>query len=484
MKMNDVTKQHRNLIAGEWVESADVNENRNPANTDEIVGLYARASKDDAARAIAAARAAFPAWSKSGPQQRHDLLKKVSDTIAARAEELGELLAREEGKTFAEAKGEVMRASQVFGFFAGETLRQTGDAIDSVRPGVEVMVQREALGVIGLITPWNFPIAIPAWKIAPALAFGNCVVIKPADLTPGCAWALAEIIHEAGAPEGVFNLVMGRGSEIGAEILDSPEVDAVSFTGSVETGRMVAEKCVAQMKKVQLEMGGKNPLVVLDDADLDTAVNCALNGAFFSTGQRCTASSRLIVTAGIHDRFVAALTEKLNSLKVGDPMDGLVHIGPVVDESQLEQNRRYVKIGQEEGATLVCGGEVIEGATPGHFMTPALFTGTTNEMRINREEIFGPVATVIKVADYDEALRLANDTDFGLSAGICTTNLGHAAHFRRNAEAGMVMVNLPTAGVDYHTPFGGRKGSSYGPREQGQYAREFYTTVKTTYIQA
>ncbi|MGR3591001.1 MAG: aldehyde dehydrogenase family protein [Limimaricola soesokkakensis] len=484
MKMNDVTKQHRNLIAGEWVEGSDVNENRNPANTDEIVGLYARASKDDAKRAIAAARAAFPAWSRSGPQQRHDLLKKVSDTIAARAEELGELLAREEGKTFAEAKGEVMRASQVFGFFAGETLRQTGDAIDSVRPGVEVMVQREALGVIGLITPWNFPIAIPAWKIAPALAYGNCVVLKPADLTPGCAWALAEILHEAGVPEGVFNLVMGRGSEVGAEILDNPEIDAVSFTGSVETGRMVAEKCVAQMKKVQLEMGGKNPLVVLDDADLDTAVNCALNGAFFSTGQRCTASSRLIVTEGIHDRFVEALTEKLRALKVGDPMDGAVHIGPVVDENQLEQNKRYVKIGQEEGATLVCGGEVIEGATPGHFMTPALFTGTTNEMRINREEIFGPVATVIKVADYDEALHVANDTDFGLSAGICTTSLSRAAHFRRHAEAGMVMVNLPTAGVDYHTPFGGRKGSSYGPREQGQYAREFYTTVKTTYIQA
>ncbi|MBB3712642.1 aldehyde dehydrogenase (NAD+) [Limimaricola variabilis] len=484
MKMNDVTKQHRNLIAGEWVEGAEINENRNPANTDEIVGRYARASRDDAKRAIAAARAAFPAWSKSGPQQRHDLLKRVSDTIAARVDELGELLAREEGKTFAEAKGEVMRASQVFGFFAGETLRQTGDAIDSVRPGVEVMVQREALGVIGLITPWNFPIAIPAWKIAPALAYGNCVVLKPADLTPGCAWALAEILHEAGVPEGVFNLVMGRGSEVGAEILDNPEIDAVSFTGSVETGRMVAEKCVAQMKKVQLEMGGKNPLVVLDDADLDTAVDCALNGAFFSTGQRCTASSRLIVTEAIHDRFVEALTEKLRALKVGDPMDGAVHIGPVVDENQLEQNKRYVTIGQEEGATLVCGGEVIEGPTPGHFMTPALFTNTTNEMRINREEIFGPVATVIKVVDYDEALRVANDTDFGLSAGICTTSLGHAAHFRRNAEAGMVMVNLPTAGVDYHTPFGGRKGSSYGPREQGQYAREFYTTVKTSYIKA
>ncbi|SDE76599.1 aldehyde dehydrogenase family protein [Limimaricola pyoseonensis] len=484
MDMRNITDPHRNLIDGEWVEGASVNENRNPANTDEVVGRYARASRDDARRAIAAARAAFPEWSRSGPQQRHDLLKAVSDRIAARADELGRLLAREEGKTLAEARGEVMRASQVFGFFAGETLRQTGDLVDSVRPGVEVTVQREALGVIGLITPWNFPIAIPAWKIAPALAYGNCVVLKPADLTPGCAWAIAEILAEAGVPKGVFNLVMGRGSEVGAEILENPEIDAVSFTGSVETGRMVAETCVARMKKVQLEMGGKNPLVVLDDADLDTAVDCALNGAFFSTGQRCTASSRLIVTEGIHDRFVTALTEKLEALKVGDPLDPATQIGPVVDEGQLEQNRRYVKIGREEGATLVCGGELIEGATPGHFMTPALFTNTTNEMRINREEIFGPVATVIKVADYDEALRVANDTGFGLSAGICTTSLGRASHFRRHAEAGMVMVNLPTAGVDYHTPFGGRKGSSYGPREQGQYAREFYTTVKTAYIKA
>ena len=482
MEMSSVMDVHKNLIAGEWVGGDDINENRNPANTDEIVGVYARAGREDAARAIAAAREAFPAWSQTGPQQRHDLLRAVSDRIAGRRDELGELLAREEGKTLAEAKGEVMRASQVFGFFAGECLRQSGELLDSVRPGVEVMVQREALGVVGIITPWNFPIAIPAWKIAPALAFGNCVVFKPADLTPGCAWAIVEILHECGAPKGVINLVMGRGAEVGAELLESAEVDAISFTGSVDTGRAVAEACARGMKKAQLEMGGKNPLVVLDDADLDIAVECALNGAFYSTGQRCTASSRLIVEAGIHDRFVEALAERLRALKVGDPLDAATQIGPVVDERQMAQNRRYLDIGREEGARLVCGGEALELATPGHFMSPALFADTHNGMRICREEIFGPVATVIKVADYHEALTVANDTEFGLSAGICTQSLARATHFRRHAEAGMVMVNLPTAGVDYHTPFGGRKGSSYGPREQGRYAREFYTTVKTSYV--
>lgn len=482
MNQQTTAQLKRNLVGGEWIEGASVNANINPANTDEIVGHYARGTRADAAHAISSARAAFADWRHSGPQVRHDILKAVSDGIAARKGELGELLAREEGKTLPEATGEVMRASQVFGFFAGECLRQTGDLVDSVRPGIEVMMQREPVGVVGLITPWNFPIAIPAWKIAPALAHGNCVVLKPADLTPGCAWALAEILHEAGIPPGVFNLVMGRGSEVGAEILENPDIDAVSFTGSAATGRRVAEACAGSLKKVQLEMGGKNPLVVLDDADLDTAVECALNGAFYSTGQRCTASSRLIVEKGIHDSFVEALEKRLRALRVGDPLAPETQIGPVVDEGQLASIEQYIRIGTDEGARLVCGGERVEGAAPGHLLAPALFTGTTNDMRISREEIFGPVANVIKVDDYDAALQVANDTEFGLSAGICTTSLARATHFRRNAEAGMVMVNLPTAGVDYHTAFGGRKGSSYGPREQGAYAREFYTTVKTAYV--
>lgn len=471
-----------NLIGGEWVEGTSVNENRNPANTDEIVGKYARASRKDAAKAIAAAREASMAWRNSGPQLRHDMLRKVSDEIAARKQELGELLAREEGKTLPEAIGEVARAAQIFGFFAGECLRQAGELIDSVRPNIEVMIQREPVGVVGIISPWNFPIAIPAWKIAPALAFGNCVVMKPADLVPGSAWALADIIHRAGAPAGVFNLVMGAGVEVGAELLESKDVDAITFTGSVATGGQVARSCAAGMKKVQLEMGGKNPLVVLDDADLETAVECAVNGAFYSTGQRCTASSRLVVEKGIHDRFVDAVAKRTQSLVVGDPLDEKTQIGPVIDERQLAQNESYLEIGKKEGATIVCGGTRVEKNTPGYFMRPALMTETDNAMRVNREEIFGPIASVIRVDDYDQALAVANDTPFGLSSGICTTNLAKANHFRRNARAGMVMVNLPTAGVDYHVPFGGTKGSSYGPREQGRYACEFYTTVKTTYV--
>jgi len=476
-----MTETHANLIDGEWVKGHEESENINPSNTDEVVGRYARASKADAERAIAAAKAAFPAWSRSGIQQRHDILKKASDEILARKEELGRLLSREEGKVLAEGIGEATRAGQIFAFFAGETLRIAGEILQSVRPGIEVAIEREPVGVVGLITPWNFPIAIPAWKIAPALAFGNTVVFKPADLVPGCGWALVDILHRAGLPKGVLNLVMGRGSVVGQAILDSPDVNAISFTGSVETGKRVAKASAEHLRKFQLEMGGKNPLVVLDDADLKTAVEVAANGAFFSTGQRCTASSRLVVTEGIHDRFVGALVDRIKALNIDDAVKDGTHIGPVVDKTQLEQDEKYIGIGRDEGATLAWGGERLNRATPGFYLQPALFTDTKPDMRINREEIFGPVASVIRVKDYDEALAIANDTPFGLSSGICTTNLKYATHFRRNSEAGMVMVNLPTAGVDYHVPFGGRKGSSYGSREQGRYAIEFYTTVKTTY---
>ena len=389
----------------------------------------------------------------------------------------GDALVTDVGST----KGETVRAAQIFDFFAGECLRLTGETVPSVRPGVGVEMTREAVGVVGLITPWNFPIAIPAWKIAPALAYGNTVVLKPADLVPGCAWAIVDILHRAGLPDGVLNLVMGKGSVVGQAILDSPDVSAISFTGSQATGTRVAEASVKVMRRFQLEMGGKNPLVVLDDADLGVAVECAVNGAFFSTGQRCTASSRLIVTQGIHDRFVAAVAERLKTLKVDDPLKEGTQIGPVVDASQLKQDEDYIAIGRKEGAELAAGGERLKRDTEGFFLSPALFVGATNEMRISREEIFGPVAGVIKVKDYDEALHVANDTPFGLSSGICTTSLKYASHFKRNAEAGMVMVNLPTAGVDYHVPFGGSKGSSYGPREQGKYAAEFFTTVKTAY---
>jgi aldehyde dehydrogenase (NAD+) len=481
-----MTALHANLIAGEWVSASDAAPNVNPSNTADVVGDYARGSAADVDAAVAAARAAFPAWSRMVPHARGEILKRAAAEIMARREELGRLLSREEGKTLPEGIGEATRAGQIFEFFAAETIRLAGEAIPSVRPGVGVEVTREPIGVVGMITPWNFPIAIPAWKIAPALAYGNCVVIKPADLVPGCAWALADILHRAGVPAGVFNLVMGRGSVVGQRILGHPGVDAVTFTGSVGTGRKVAEACIASdpMKKMQLEMGGKNPMIVLDDADLPVAVEACVNGAFFSTGQRCTASSRLIVTEGIHDRFVAAMTERLKALVVDDALKAGTHIGPVVDQSQLDQDMDYIAVGRSEGATLAFGGERLNRETEGFYLQPALFTEATNAMRISREEIFGPVASVIRVKDYDEALAVANDTAFGLSAGICTTSLRHATHFRRNSEAGMVMVNLPTAGVDFHVPFGGRKGSSYGPREQGSYAREFFTTVKTAYTLA
>lgn len=474
---------YQNLIDGEWVGS-EASKNINPSDINDVVGMYAQGGAEDAKAAIAAAKAAFPAWSRSGILERHAILRKTSDEILARKDELGALLAREEGKILPEATGEVIRAAQIFDFFAGEALRLTGEVVPSARPNIGVEITREPLGVIGIITPWNFPIAIPAWKIAPALCYGNTVVFKPADLVPGCGWAIVDILHRAGLPKGVLNLVMGRGSVVGQAMLDSPDLAGITFTGSTGTGKRVALASIEHNRKFQLEMGGKNPMVVLDDADLNVAVEAAANSGFFSTGQRCTASSRLIVTEGIHDKFVAALTEKLKTLNVDNAMKAGSHIGPVVDDKQLKQDTDYIEIGKNEGAKLAFGGELVKRDTPGFYLQPTLFTEATNQMRISREEIFGPVASVIRVKNYEEALATANDTPFGLSAGIATTSLKHATHFKRNSEAGMVMVNLPTAGVDFHVPFGGRKASSFGPREQGKYAAEFFTVVKTAYTLA
>ncbi len=407
------------------------------------------------------------------------MLARTGAALLARSDEIGRLLAREEGKSLPEATAEAVRAGQIFSFFAAEAVRLSGQKGDSIRPGVEVEVLRAPLGVVGLITPWNFPIAIPAWKSAPALAAGNAVVLKPADITPACAHVLAQILVEAGCPAGVFNLVMGAGSTLGQAMVEHPDVAAISFTGSERVGRQIAAGCAAQLKKVQLEMGGKNPMVVMDDADLDVAVKACLNGAFYSTGQRCTASSRLLVQRGIHDRFVSALDQARAALRVGDPLDARTQIGPVVSSNQLLGNLDYVALAAQEGCE-VRGGERLDG--DGWFQRPALFIGAHNGMRSAREEIFGPCASVIEVADFDEALAVANDTPFGLSAGICTTSLRHATTFRRESLAGMVMVNLPTAGVDYHVPFGGRKGSSLGQREQGPMAMDFYTAVKTAYV--
>lgn len=476
-----------NFIHGEWVESLDVSTNINPSDTRDVIGHYARASEGQARTAFVAASQALPIWGCWGPQQRSDALDMIGSEILARRDELADLLAREEGKALSDARGEVLRAGQIFKFFAGECLRLPGELLTSTRPGMSVEITREPVGVVTVITPWNFPLAIPAWKIAPALAYGNTVVFKPAELVPGCAWALAEIISRAGLPAGTFNLVMGSSREIGNVLLGDPRLSAISFTGSEGTGRKVAQAAVGRpggMARFQLEMGGKNPLVVLDDADLEIAVSCALDGAYHATGQRCTASSRLIVTDKIHDRFVAAMLAKLPSLKVGDARTSGTRIGPVVDAVQLAQDMAYIQYGVSDGAELVFGGQALEelDGRPGFYLQPALFVGAASSMRICQEEIFGPVAAVIRVADADEALAVANDTPYGLSAGVCTTSLKRAAQFKRELQAGMVMVNAPTAGVDPHAPFGGRKSSSYGPREQGRYAAEFFTQVKTSYI--
>lgn len=473
-----------NFIGGEWVAGSSVIANVSPADLSDIIGHYAQADAQQTKAAIEAAVKGQLEWQKSGLEQRYAVLMAIGDELISRKDELGKVLAREEGKTLAEGAGEVYRSGQFFHYYAAEVLRQMGETADSVRPGVEIETRREPVGVVGIITPWNFPTATGAWKIAPALAFGNAVVWKPANQVPASAWLLTEIIARQNLPAGTFNLVMGPGAEVGDVIIHSRDINALTFTGSLETGRKVAIATAGNLVKCQLEMGSKNALVILDDADLDNAVECAVNGAYGGTGQKCTASSRLIVTEGIHDRFVAAVIERMKKLVVGNPLKEGVHIGAVADAKQMANNLRYLELAKQEGGNLVYGGEVIEEETEGYYMQPALFIDTTNDMTINRDEAFAPIACVIKVKDYAEALATLNDTNFGLTGGICTQSLKYANDFKRNAKTGCVMINLPTAGTDYHVPFGGRKDSSFGPREQGTYAKEFYTVVKTTYIRA
>ncbi|GAA3560089.1 aldehyde dehydrogenase family protein [Marinobacter xestospongiae] len=474
----------RNYIAGEWVDGASTVANISPADISDVIGYYAQADATQTEAAIAAAIQGQQEWQRSGLEQRYSVLMAIGDELISRKDELGRLLSREEGKTLAEGVGEIYRSGQFFHYYAAEVLRQMGETADSVRIGVEVETRREPVGVVGIITPWNFPAATGAWKIAPALAFGNAVIWKPANQVPATAWALTEIIARQNLPAGTFNLVMGPGAQVGDVLIHSRDINALTFTGSLETGRKVAAATATNLVKCQLEMGSKNALVVLDDADLDNAVECAVNGAFGGTGQKCTASSRLIVTEGIHDRFVEAVVERMKQLVVGHPLKDGVHIGAVADARQLSQNQEYLALARQEGGTLAYGGEVLSEESDGYYMQPALFVDTSNDMRINREEAFAPIACVIKVKDYEEALATLNDTNFGLTGGLCTTSLKYANDFKRRAKTGCVMINLPTAGTDYHVPFGGRKDSSFGPREQGSYAREFYTVVKTTYIRA
>ncbi|HEY2465170.1 MAG TPA: aldehyde dehydrogenase family protein [Steroidobacteraceae bacterium] len=481
--MSAPTQTLRHFIGGERVSGAVFRDSENPSDTRDIVARYPQAASAEVDAAVTAARKAFPAWADASPEVRSDYLDKIGNMILQRREEIGRLLSREEGKTAPEGIGEVTRAGRIFKYFAGEALRLHGQNLASTRAGVDVMTSREPLGVFGLITPWNFPIAIPAWKSAPALAFGNTVVIKPASPTPATASALAEIIYEAGVPPGVFNMVFGD-AEVGNAIVRHPLIEGISFTGSQRTGAKVGAAAMERQARVQLEMGGKNPLVVLDDADLERALMCALDGAFFATGQRCTASSRLIVTEGIHDRFIAGLAAKATALRVGDALDSATQMGPIVNEAQMNTTLSYVDIAKREGGRILTGGERLSLDKPGWYVRPAVISDTTQSMRINAEEVFGPVASVIRVKNYDEALGVANSGEFGLSAGIVTSSLKYARDFQRAARAGMVMVNLPTAGVDYHVPFGGSRKSSYGAREQGFAAVEFYTQTKTTYLWA
>ena len=471
-----------NWIAGEWVGSDARVENINPSDTRDVIGLYAQANFDDLERSVKAAINAQKQWRAKPLEARQAVLDRIGRALMENADSLGELLSREEGKTRPEGRGEVYRAGQFFTYYAAEVLRQMGDTADSVRPGIEIDIRREPVGVVAIISPWNFPMATAAWKIAPALAFGNAVIWKPANLTPASAVALTEIIAQQDIPAGLFNLLMGSGSVLGDGLTAHPGVDAVSFTGSVDVGRKVAMQAASHFAKVQLEMGSKNALLVMDDADLDLAVQTAANGAFGSTGQKCTASSRLVVHDTVLDAFVDKLQKHMQGLVVGHALDAIAQIGPVSSLTQLNENIRYLGVGRNEGAELLCGGELLELETPGYFMQPALFINTKNSMTINREEMFAPIASVIGVGSYEEGLATVNDTKFGLTSGIMTRSLARANHFRRNAQTGCVMVNLPTAGTDYHVPFGGRGDSSYGSREQGQYAVEFYTTVKTSYI--
>jgi len=481
--MHDETIEVRHFINGEWVGARGDEQRTNPSDTTELVAVLPAADGRVVDDAVAAAGAAQPGWAAATPEVRADCLHRAGELILARAKDLGRLLSREEGKTLAEGVGEVTRAGRILRYFAGEAIRRHGMTLDSVRAGVDVQTFRDPLGVVGLITPWNFPIAIPAWKAAPALAFGNTVVMKPASHTAATAAALAGIFAEAGFPAGVFNLVVGPAA-LGEALVRHRDVDAISFTGSQPVGALVAAGAAGRQARFQLEMGGKNPLVILDDADLDRAVQIAVDGAFFGTGQRCTASSRLIVTDQIHDRFLEAMATRMQGLRVGHALDPDTHIGPAVSRDQQEKDTGFADRALADGARLVGARAPIAARTAGWFVAPTLLADTAPNMEINASEVFGPVASVVRVRDYEAALEVANLGEFGLSAGIVTQSLKHARHFQRSVRAGMVMVNLPTAGVDYHVPFGGMGKSSFGSREQGFAAVEFYTQLRTVYAAA
>ncbi|MFN9894900.1 MAG: aldehyde dehydrogenase family protein, partial [Acidobacteriota bacterium] len=453
----------RNYINGEWVDGPTF-ENRNPANTDELVGLFVKGTAADVDRAADAAQAAFLKWSTMPGPARGALLFKVADILEKKFDQLGEEMCREEGKTLPEAKGEVRRAINIFRYFGSEGSRLPGHLVPSERDRVHMFAIRKPIGVVGLITPWNFPIAIPAWKLAPALVCGNTVIIKPASVSPLSAWRLVEACHEAGIPPGVVNFIAGSGGTIGGALVNAKPVKAISFTGSVEIGNWVHTEGSKRHLRLQLEMGGKNPTIVLADCDFNSAVENVVNAAFFSTGQKCTATSRAIVEAPIYDKFVAALVERTKKLKVGNGMEAGIDIGPAVDEGQLETDLKYIAIGRKENGEPLCGGNRLTGGAydKGYFVEPTVFADVKEGDTLAKEEVFGPVLAIMKAADPADALRMANATEFGLSASIQTTNISRVFEFVYGCEAGLLTVNLPSAGVEYQLPFGGTKDSSFG----------------------
>jgi aldehyde dehydrogenase (NAD+) len=477
---------YRNFINGQWVESVSSRtaENVNPANTSDVLGTIRQATREEARSAVEAASQAFRDWRQTPAPTRGRIVARAARLLEDEKENLAQLLTREEGKTIAESRGELQRSINVTEFCAGEARRLNGETIQSELPANFAYTIKQPLGVVACVTPWNFPVAIPIWKIAPALVAGNTVVFKPASLTPATAVRIVEIFEAAGIPKGVLNLVLGSGSDAGDEIINHKAVRAVSFTGSNDVGIRLYEQVSRRGAKVQCEMGGKNPVVVLEDADLDLAVESTAQGAFGSSGQRCTATSRAVVVQEIADEFVARIKRRAESMRIGDGADPNTEMGPSVDENQFKTVLSYVDIGREDGAELVCGGTRAEGdgLDRGYFVRPTVFDRVTTEMRIAREEIFGPVLSVLRVEDFDEAMQTANDSEYGLSSSIFTSDAVRIFRFVDEIETGMTHINSPTTGGEAHIPFGGIKSTGIGDREQGSTALDFYTELKVVYV--
>jgi aldehyde dehydrogenase (NAD+) len=478
-----------NMIGGESLRasSEELFEDVNPADIRDSIGQFQSSSKDDVRNAIDRAAEAQKRWAETPAPARGKILLKVADLIESRSEELARTLTREEGKTVKESKGEITRSIDLFRFYAGLGSRSNGKTIPTEDSNQLVYTMRVPLGVVSVVTPWNFPLVIPSWKIAPALVSGNAVVFKPASLTPLIGLKLVELIHAAGIPKGVLNFVTGSGALVGGAMIENVKVAAVSFTGSVAVGNQISDvvRTAKRRPRVQLEMGGKNPTIVLRDADLDKAVSLVSTSAFGVTGQACTATSRAIVEESVHDDFVKKLVERAKSVKVGNGLEASTEMGPAVSQAELEKDLRYLELGKSEGAKLITGGERLKGGNfdLGHFISPAVFTDVTPDMRIAQEEIFGPVLSVMKAKDFDDALKKANDIEFGLSAAIITRDIGKAIQFAERVEAGVVKVNRTTTGAVANAPFGGMKKSSSDTfKEMGEEAIDFYTRLKTVYL--